>query len=236
MIMNLVINASNAQPKGGRVGVFRSTHRTNGTLVDLTVADDGPGIPPGSATKYSGRSTRRDPTARDWAWRSLCAPRATRRTHRLRGPRTWFHRRGVRRFAPGASRMSPRVLVVDDERSIRDSLSRQLTPLGYECAAAEGAEQAMGAMHEFDPAVVITDVRMSGASGLELLSWIRERVPEVDVIVMTAHQDMNTALAAMKAGAYDYLIKPLDLDQIELVLSLMFPRSHAAPTRAPPGE
>jgi len=118
--------------------------------------------------------------------------------------------------------MTHRVLVVDDERSIRESLTRQLVPLGYECATAEGAEQAMGAMHEFDPAVVITDVRMSGASGLELLSWIRERLPEVDVIVMTAHQDMNTALTAMNAGAYDFLVKPLDLDQIELVLSRCF--------------
>src|SRR5262249_10553072 len=115
--------------------------------------------------------------------------------------------------------MTHRVLVVDDERSIRESFARQLVPLGYECAAAESAEQAMGLLHEFDPAVVITDVRMPGASGIELLSWIRERAAEVDVVVMTAHQDMNTALAAMKAGAYDYLVKPLDLDQIELVLS-----------------
>jgi two-component system, NtrC family, response regulator AtoC len=118
--------------------------------------------------------------------------------------------------------MTPRVLVVDDERSIRESFARQLAPLGYECATAEDAERAMGMLHEVDPAVVITDVRMPGTSGLELLSWLRERAPDVDVVVMTAHQDMNTALAAMKAGAYDYLVKPLDLDQIELVLSRCF--------------
>jgi DNA-binding NtrC family response regulator len=115
--------------------------------------------------------------------------------------------------------MSQRVLVVDDDAAIRDSFERQLTLLGYEPATADGAERAMTMLHVFDPAIVITDVRMPRVSGLELLSWIHERAPEIDVIVITAHQDMQTALGAMKAGAYDYLTKPLDLDQIEIVLA-----------------
>jgi len=115
--------------------------------------------------------------------------------------------------------MSQRVLVVDDEAAIRDSFERQLALLGYEPATADGAERAMAMLHDFDPAIVITDVRMPDVNGLELLSWIRERASEIDVIVITAHQDMQTALAAMKAGAYDFLTKPLDLDQIELVLA-----------------
>jgi two-component system response regulator AtoC len=115
--------------------------------------------------------------------------------------------------------MSQRVLVVDDELAIRESFARQLAALGYESATAEGAERAMAMLHDFDPAIVITDVRMPEITGIELLSWIRERAPEIDVIVITAHQDMQTALRAMKAGAYDYLTKPLDLDQIELVLA-----------------
>jgi len=115
--------------------------------------------------------------------------------------------------------MTHRILVVDDDGAIRESFERQLTMLGYEPTTAESAERAMGMLHEVSPAVVITDVRMPEVSGLELLTWLRERAPEIDVIVMTAHQDMNTALTAMKAGAYDYLIKPLDLDQIEMVLT-----------------
>ena len=115
--------------------------------------------------------------------------------------------------------MKHRILVVDDELSIRESFTRQLTLLGYETAVADGAERAMVMLHDFEPAVVITDVRMPEVTGLELLGWIRERAPDIDVIVITAHQDMDTALAAMKAGAYDYLVKPLDLDQIELVLA-----------------
>jgi two-component system response regulator AtoC len=115
--------------------------------------------------------------------------------------------------------MTHRVLVVDDDRSIRESFERQLRLLGYAPAVAESAEAAMGLLQSFDPAIVITDIRMPNASGLELLSWLRERAPEIDVIVMTAHQDMESALRAMKGGAYDYLVKPLDLDQIELVLA-----------------
>jgi len=115
--------------------------------------------------------------------------------------------------------MTHRILVVDDDRAIRESFERQLAMLGYEATAVESAERAMRSLHELAPAIVITDVRMPEVSGIELLSWLRERAPDIDVIVMTAHQDMNNALAAMKAGAYDYLIKPLDLDQIELVLA-----------------
>jgi len=115
--------------------------------------------------------------------------------------------------------MTHRVLVVDDDRAVRESFERQLAMLGYEPTAVEGANQAMRSLHEIAPAIVITDVRMPEVTGLELLSWLRERAPEIDVIVMTAHQDMSTALTAMKAGAYDYLVKPLDLDQIELVLA-----------------
>src|SRR6476620_6487131 len=115
--------------------------------------------------------------------------------------------------------MTQRILVVDDDRSIRESFERQLRLLGYTPAVAESAEAAMGLLQSFDPAIVITDGRMPNASGLELLSWLRERAPEIDVIVITAHQDMESALSAMKGGAYDYLAKPLDLDQIELVLA-----------------
>ena len=115
--------------------------------------------------------------------------------------------------------MTHRILVVDDDRAVRESFERQLTTLGYEPTTVESAERAMRSLHDIAPAIVITDVRMPEVSGLELLSWLRELAPDIDVIVMTAHQDMNTALAAMKSGAYDFLVKPLDLDQIELVLA-----------------
>jgi two-component system response regulator AtoC len=69
---------------------------------------------------------------------------------------------------------------------------------------------------------VITDLRMPGMNGLEFLAWVRNNAPDIDVIMLTAHEDMNTAIAAIKAGAREFLIKPLDLDQLELVLSRCF--------------
>ncbi len=165
MVMNLLINASDVQPKGGRVGVFIEPRdeETGTAWVDLTVADDGPGIPPASATRCSGHSTRRGTTAPGSVSRWLCATARDHGGHIVcEGAARRLHRRGVRRLVAGAAGMSHHVLVVDDERSIRDSLVRQLAPLGYEGAAAESAEQAMGALHELDPAVVITDVRMRG--------------------------------------------------------------------------
>ena len=107
------------------------------------------------------------------------------------------------------------VLVVDDDRSIRDTLVEHLSQIGYDGRAASSAEEALSQLASINPAVVITDVRMPGINGLELLSTIVERQPSVKVLVMTAHEDMQTAIGAMKGGAVDYLVKPLDLDELE---------------------
>lgn len=113
------------------------------------------------------------------------------------------------------------ILVVDDDLSIRETLRRQLTEEGHDVAIAESAEAAIAMLgdRETEPALVITDIRMPGMSGLELLSWLRDAQPDTDVIVVTAHEDMETAIAAMKGGAYEFLVKPLDLDQVELVIA-----------------
>jgi DNA-binding NtrC family response regulator len=119
--------------------------------------------------------------------------------------------------------MSPkRVLVVDDDAAIRETFERNLSRWGYAVTTAASAEAALSAVHQADPALVMTDVRMSGMTGLELLALLRERSPDVDVVVITAYEDMRTAVNAMKAGAYDYLVKPLDLDHIEVVLQRCF--------------
>jgi DNA-binding NtrC family response regulator len=115
-----------------------------------------------------------------------------------------------------------RVLVVDDDPPIRETIERNLQRWGYEVAVAESAEAALSKVHVYDPGLVITDVRMSGMTGLELLAKLRESAPDIDVIVMTAYEDMRTAITAMRAGAFEYLVKPLDLDQIELVVQRCF--------------
>ena len=111
-----------------------------------------------------------------------------------------------------------RVLVVDDDQSIRETLEYHLRESGYDVTTAASAEQALSRIASADPSLLITDVRMSGMSGLELLAKVRAVRPETDVLVITAFEDMQTAISAMKVGAVDYLVKPLDLDQIDLVI------------------
>ena len=114
--------------------------------------------------------------------------------------------------------MSHRILVVDDDASIRETFERHLGRSGYAVSLAGDGQQALSLLHEVDPALVITDVRMPGLDGLELLRRIRDGADPPDVLVITAHDDMRTAIEAMRAGACDYLVKPLDLDQIDLLI------------------
>jgi DNA-binding NtrC family response regulator len=114
--------------------------------------------------------------------------------------------------------VSARILVVDDDASIRETFERHLTRSGYTVHLAGDGQQALALLGEVDPALIITDVRMPGLDGLELLRRVREGVDPPDVLVITAHDDMRSAIEAMRAGAYDYLVKPLDLDEIDLLI------------------
>ena len=118
--------------------------------------------------------------------------------------------------------MSHRIMVVDDEPTVRYTFDRYLTRAGHQVLAVETAEEALNRIAAFEPELVITDVRMPGMSGLQLLEKLRSSLPDVDVLVMTGFEDMQSAISAIKAGAYDYLVKPLEFDQIEAVVSRCF--------------
>ena len=118
--------------------------------------------------------------------------------------------------------MSGRILVVDDDASIRETFEHHLARSGYQVRTAASAEEALAVVAEFEPALVITDIRMPGMDGLELLRQVRSAAEDIDVLLITAHEEMKTAIEAMKAGAYDYLVKPLDLDQIDILLKRCF--------------
>jgi DNA-binding NtrC family response regulator len=118
--------------------------------------------------------------------------------------------------------VSERILIVDDDASIRETFEHHLARQGHEVATAESAEDALALLPGFEPVLVITDIRMPGMDGIELLRRVREANKDLDVLVITAHEDMKTAVSAMKAGAYDYLVKPLDLDEIDLLLERCF--------------
>ena len=111
-----------------------------------------------------------------------------------------------------------RVWLVDDDASIRWVLERALRNASMAPRAFESAEQALAALRNDVPDVLVTDVRMSGQSGLELLKRVQESHPDLPVIVMTAHSDLGSAVSAYESGAFEYLAKPFDIDQaVDLV-------------------
>jgi len=110
------------------------------------------------------------------------------------------------------------VWLVDDDASIRWVLERALRQGGMAPTAFDHADSALAALRRERPDVLITDIRMPGRSGLELLTEIRGNQPELPVIVMTAHSDLDSAVAAYQGGAFEYLPKPFDIDQaVDLV-------------------
>ena len=114
--------------------------------------------------------------------------------------------------------MSARILVVDDDPHAREIFQEKLEHSGYEVTTAESAEDALGKVKKVDPAIIITDLRMPGMDGLALLEKVKSAM-DVEVIVVTGHEDMNSAVAAMKAGAFDYIVKPVDLKQVDSLVA-----------------
>jgi two-component system nitrogen regulation response regulator GlnG len=110
------------------------------------------------------------------------------------------------------------VWLVDDDASIRWVLEKALRQSGMKPRAFEQADSALTALGRAEPDVLITDVRMPGQSGLKLLETVRANHPQLPVIVMTAHSDLDSAVAAYQGGAFEYLPKPFDIDQaVDLV-------------------
>ncbi|HTV17554.1 MAG TPA: sigma-54 dependent transcriptional regulator [Polyangiaceae bacterium] len=111
-----------------------------------------------------------------------------------------------------------RVLVVDDEENIRLVLRTLLKRHGYEVETAPGGEEAVGLVESFGPDVVITDVRMPRMGGMDLLGTLRAKGNDATVIVMSAYGNLDQAIDAIKAGAYDYIQKPFKPDEVVLAL------------------
>ena len=109
------------------------------------------------------------------------------------------------------------VLIVDDERTLARAVKAFLTESGYGAAVAEDAEQALPLLETLRPDVVFTDVRLPGMSGIDLLRRIREFDPALPVIIMTAHGTIEGAVEAVKLGAFDYVKKPIDLEELKLL-------------------
>ena len=112
-----------------------------------------------------------------------------------------------------------RILIVDDDESLRWVTQVQLQQSGYQVSAAADGDAALRMIEESPPDLVITDLMMPGMSGLELLKRMRAAQPEILVIVVTAFGTVETAVEAMKSGAFDFITKPVNIDELRLTVA-----------------
>lgn len=108
------------------------------------------------------------------------------------------------------------ILVVDDEEAIREVVSTMLESKGYHCTAVQNGRVAQEQVKKSTPDLVLSDMIMPEMDGLKFLEWMRQYDPEVPVIMVTAIHDISTALEAIRRGAYDYILKPFEKDQLFL--------------------
>ncbi|HEX9784613.1 MAG TPA: sigma-54 dependent transcriptional regulator [Opitutaceae bacterium] len=114
--------------------------------------------------------------------------------------------------------MTERILIVDDDASFRRVVEFTLQEEGYETAALGDAEEALHAFLDAEFSLVVTDMLMPGLTGLDLLTRMHAVAPEVPVVVVTAHAEVENAVAAMREGAFDYLQKPVNRDELKIVV------------------
>src|SRR6266851_4896921 len=121
---------------------------------------------------------------------------------------------------PNSAPLSPptTVLVVDDEDGIRQALDRFLTRLGYRVLQAASGAEALDRQAAESPQVMLSDIRMPNMSGVELVPKALAADSDLAIIMLTAIDEPRTAIECLKLGAYDYLIKPVDLDELEMSL------------------
>jgi len=128
------------------------------------------------------------------------------------------------------------IWVIDDDRSIRWVLEKAFKQAGMEVATFASAAGIPEALEHGAPDALITDIRMPGVNGLELLDRVRDRHPDLPVIIMTAHSDLDSAVAAYQGGAFEYLPKPFDVDEaVELARRAIDHRRRHESGRAAPG-
>jgi len=114
--------------------------------------------------------------------------------------------------------MKPKILIIDDDQSLRRVLEYNLQQEGYQVSAAESGEQGLRLFAEVKPALVITDMKMPGMDGLQVLTAVKKLSPETQVIVITAFGAIDNAVEVMRLGAYDYITKPFNRDEVKLTV------------------
>ncbi|HKK32229.1 MAG TPA: response regulator, partial [Desulfomicrobiaceae bacterium] len=114
--------------------------------------------------------------------------------------------------------MAERILLVDDEDGIRRILGISLADLGYEVYTAPNGSEALARFRELEPTIVLTDIKMPGMDGVTLLKRLKGENPEVEVVMITGHGDMDLAIQSLKHDAADFITKPIDDELLEIAL------------------
>ncbi|MCH7974594.1 MAG: sigma-54-dependent Fis family transcriptional regulator [Bacteroidetes bacterium] len=115
-----------------------------------------------------------------------------------------------------------KIFVIDDDKSIRDSFNIHLKDKGYDVKIASSAIAALEILNSYNPDLIISDIRMEGMTGLELLEKLKERNENYCVILISAYEDMESTISAMQAGAFDYIKKPIDIHELDLTIQKAF--------------
>ena len=116
--------------------------------------------------------------------------------------------------APAAAKAKGRILIVDDELVVRDSLGKWFTSEGYAARPVGSAREALETIQKEEFDIALLDIKMPGRDGMELQARLREADPELTVVMMTGYASVDTAVQALKHGAYDYITKPVDPDEL----------------------
>src|ERR1035438_4623468 len=124
--------------------------------------------------------------------------------------------------------MTGRILVVDDEANIRNALAKLLSKLGHKVESAGNAQEALQLLQPGRYRVGLTDLKMPGMDGLSLLRQIKAADNSVEVIVMTAYGAVDTAVEAMREGAYDYIEKPINQERLPILIERVLERQALA--------
>jgi DNA-binding NtrC family response regulator len=118
--------------------------------------------------------------------------------------------------------MTKSILIIDDDNLVCLSLKRVLTRLGFEFEICMNAGEANDYIKNFDPKVILLDIYLTTHNGMDLLKEFRKKYPDLPIIMITGYSDVKNAVSALKMGAYDFLLKPLDLEQLKSVLNKVF--------------
>jgi DNA-binding NtrC family response regulator len=114
--------------------------------------------------------------------------------------------------------MDEKILIIEDEDTLRESLTRVFTREGYQVVAVDSAEPAVTLLQEGFFDLILTDIILPGITGIELLKWIKETVPDQIVIIMTAYASLETAVETLRSGAHDYIVKPIIHEEIKQIV------------------